>query len=199
MRNTFLSGVVLVVAVACTALLGGCSAEGKLAENSELTGGLWTVKLESPAFKNAEEMPEKYTQDGLNVSPPLKWSGGPSGIKEWAIIVEDADASYKDGPMKGLPLTHWIIYKIPPHVTELPEGASTSTKFPQGKNYKGEIGWAGPKPPSGKKHRYYFQIFALDTEQDWSAGLDRKELGKSFKGVVLSKGHLVGTYMSPKE
>ena len=73
MRNTNLSGFVLV-AVAALAMMftgGGCSAEGKLASRSAMSGGLWTVKLESPSFKNEEEIPEKYTQDGLNFSPPL--------------------------------------------------------------------------------------------------------------------------------
>ncbi|HZD91323.1 MAG TPA: YbhB/YbcL family Raf kinase inhibitor-like protein, partial [Pseudolabrys sp.] len=31
--------------------------------------------LESPAFRDGEPIPRKYTADGENVSPPLRWSG----------------------------------------------------------------------------------------------------------------------------
>jgi Raf kinase inhibitor-like YbhB/YbcL family protein len=200
MRNTFQSGLALVVVVATSALFsGGCSAESKLASRSAMSGGLWTVKVTSPAFNNAEAIPEKYTQEGLNISPPLKWTAGPSGVREWAVVIEDADATYKDGPNKGLPLVHWAVYKIPGNVTELAEGAASSIQYPQGKNYLGENNYAGPKPPPGKKHRYFIQVFALDSEQEFSAGMDRHEIKKKFKGFVLSKGQLVGTYTSPKE
>lgn len=196
MRSAFTSRVVLVVTAA---VLVGCSAEGKLASRGKLSGGLWTVMVSSPAFKHEGEIPEKYTKDGLNVSPPLKWSAGPSGLKEWVLIVEDADATARSGSGKGRPLCHWLVYKIPAHVTELGERASESLKYPQGRNYTGESGYAGPNPPKGKKHRYYFQLFALDEVQDFAPGLDGAELVKQFKGHVLSKGQLIGTYTSPKE
>src|SRR5690242_14345676 len=86
----------------------GCSAEGKLAANSELSGGLWTVSVTSSAFKYGEAIPEKYTAEGMNVSPPLKWSRGPSGLREWILVVQDADAKMKE----GYPATHWAVFKI---------------------------------------------------------------------------------------
>ena len=194
--NTCTSALILITAAA---LIGGCSAEGKLASRGELSGGLWTVKVSSPAFEHQGEIPELYTRDGLNLSPPLKWSAGPAGLKEWVLIVEDADATARSGPGKGRPLCHWLVYKIPAHVTELPERASEDMKYSQGRNYTGETGYAGPNPPKGKKHRYYFQLFALDEVQDFAPGLDGAELVKQFKGHVLSKGQLIGTYTSPKE
>jgi len=171
----------------------GCSAEGKLASNSELSGGLWTVAVSSSAFKHGEAIPEKYTADGLNISPPLKWSKGPSGLKQWALIVQDADAKMTG----GYPATHWAVYQIPASVTEFPEAASKSIKYPQGKNYLGEAAYAGPNAP-GKPHRYYFQLFALDAEQTIPNGATREVVLNTFKGHVLSKGILMGTYSKSK-
>ena len=173
----------------------GCNAESKLASNSELAGGLWTVSIKSSAFKNSEAIPERYTQDGANMSPPLSWSKGPSGLKEWALIVQDPDAKTKE----GYPETNWAVYKIPADVTELPEGASRTLKNPQGLNFNGEVGYAGPKPPPGKTHRYFFQLFALDTVQDIPNGADRATVKEKFKGHVLSQGLLIGTYTGPEE
>jgi len=172
----------------------GCSAEGKLASNSELSGGLWTVAVNSSAFKQGEAIPEKYTADGMNVSPPLKWSKGPSGLKEWVLIVQDADAKGKE----GFPASHWSVFKIPGNVTELPEGASKTIKYPQGVNYEGGTGYAGPNATGSKPHRYYFQLFAVDADQDIANGATREQIIKNFKGHVLSKGILMGTYAKSK-
>jgi Raf kinase inhibitor-like YbhB/YbcL family protein len=185
-----------MAAVGCLLLFVGvgCSAEGKLAANSELSGGLWTVGVSSTAFKHGEAIPEKYTAEGMNISPPLKWSRGPSGLREWILVVQDADAKAKE----GYPATHWAVFKIPANVTEFPEGASKSIKYPQGRNYLGEANYAGPNPPGGKVHRYYFQLFAVDADQDIPAGATREQVIKNFKGHVLSKGWLMGTYSKQK-
>src|SRR5437867_3429960 len=120
-RRRFSATIAFCAVCAVCAMLGlslaGCSAESKLASNSDLSGGLWGVALHSAAFKHMEAIPEKYTQEGMNLSPPLNWSKGPSLLKEWALIVEDADAKMPD----GRPAAHWMVYKIPASVTELPE------------------------------------------------------------------------------
>jgi Raf kinase inhibitor-like YbhB/YbcL family protein len=188
--------IVLAALLAAAVVIAdaGCSASNKLAMNSDLTGGLYAISVSSPAFQNNGPIPERYTEDGMNLSPPLKWSKGPNLVKEWVVIVEDADARGD----KGRPLVHWAIYRIPANVTELPEGASRNTTFTQGKNYQGESAYAGPQPPPGKLHHYYFEVFALDTEQDWPAGADRDTIRSMFKGHVLSKGMLIGTYQAEK-
>ena len=48
--------------------------------------------LSSPAFNNYGVMPKKYTCEGKNVSPPLKWKGAPKGTMSFALTVEDPDA-----------------------------------------------------------------------------------------------------------
>jgi len=191
-RRLSLAAVLSAVLVLC-----GCSAKNELAVNSDHSGGSNALKVTSPAFADGGAIPERYTADGMNLSPPLHWSKGPNGTKEFALIVEDADAKM---PLvkKVRPAVNWFIYKIPADVTELPEGVSRYTTFWQGKNYLLETGYAGPNPPPGKLHHYYFEVFALDSDEDPPAGADRDTILGKFKGHVLSKGVLVGTYQAEK-
>ena len=197
MNGRPLRAVLLVITV--TMLCGcGSSSTHKLAINSDLTGGLYGLMVSSPAFKNNSPIPERYTADGMDISPPLKWGKGPNLTREFAIIVEDVDAKMP-GDKKGRPAIHWMLYRIPADVTELSEAASRNMLYPQGKNYEGENTYAGPNPPPGKKpHHYYFEVFALDTEQDWPDHADRDTIRSSLSGHVLSKGMLVGTYQGEK-
>jgi Raf kinase inhibitor-like YbhB/YbcL family protein len=194
MNGTTLRALLLVSAA--LSVVGCGSSANKLAINSDLTGGLYGLMVSSPAFQNNGPIPARYTADGMDVSPPLKWGKGPNLTKEFAIIVEDADAK-QPGDKKGRPAIHWMVYRVPADVTELPEAASRNMTFAQGKNYEGDSGYAGPNPPPGSKpHRYYFQVFALDTEQEWPDNADRETIRSTFKGHVLSKGMLVGTYQA---
>jgi Raf kinase inhibitor-like YbhB/YbcL family protein len=169
--------------------LGCGSSERKLASNTELSGGLSSLGVSCTAFRDGEAIPRKYTADGENVSPPLRWSGGPTGTKEFVVIVEDPDAD------NDMPAMHWMVYRMPASVRELPEGASASDgQLVQGRNHTGQTGYAGPNPPKGNRHRYFFQVFALDQSLDLPAGATRAELGKSLERGAIAKGELIGTY-----
>jgi len=73
------------------------------------------VELSSPAFEDGKQIPQEYSGEGANVSPPLKWSELPRATRSLALICEDPDAP-------GGTFTHWIIFNIIPHKRELEEG-----------------------------------------------------------------------------
>jgi Raf kinase inhibitor-like YbhB/YbcL family protein len=75
---------------------------------------------------------------------------------------------------------------IPPDET-LPNGAR------QGISDFGRIGYGGPCPPSGT-HRYFFKIYALNTELDLTAGAKKRQLLKAMEGHILAQGQLIGKY-----
>ncbi|HEQ60377.1 MAG TPA: YbhB/YbcL family Raf kinase inhibitor-like protein, partial [Firmicutes bacterium] len=50
------------------------------------------LTLTSSAFKTGEAIPKRYTADGMDVSPPLKWKNVPDGCKSLALIADDPDA-----------------------------------------------------------------------------------------------------------
>ncbi len=173
---------------ALTLLVIAC-ARGEITPPEE--GGVMTIQLVSPAFAEGAPIPAKYTCDGEDVSPPLKWSGVPQGTKSIALICDDPDA-----PLGTW--VHWVLYDIPSTVTELPEGIPATEVIPdgtrQGTNDFQRIGYGGPCPPPGRPHRYYFRIYALDTELQLDPGVTKKELVNAMKGHILAEGQLMGTY-----
>jgi Raf kinase inhibitor-like YbhB/YbcL family protein len=76
------------------------------------------IEVTSPAFEPGDTIPKKYTGEGQGLSPPLRWTGLPEGTKEIALICDDPDAPRPE------PFVHWVVYKIPGNLTELPEGSA---------------------------------------------------------------------------
>ena len=148
------------------------------------------MELSSTAFKNGAPIPAQYSCDGLNISPPLRWSGVPDKTQALALLVDDPDAP------KGN-WVHWILFNIPPRATALPENIRKTRTIPngarQGINDFSEIGYGGPCPPKGT-HRYFFRLFALDVELQLEPGTKRSELEQNMTGHVLAETQLMGTY-----
>lgn len=149
------------------------------------------LKLQSSVFKEGDRIPDKYTCNGENVSPPLTWSKGDSTVKSWALIVEDP------GAPRGV-FTHWVIYNIPAGTTSLPEGVPASEKAQngavQGKNDSLKTGYTGPCPPPGPVHHYLFNLYGLDKTLELSSGASKQQVLGAIKGHIVSQGRLTGVY-----
>ncbi len=160
----------IAIAVATTALFAAGGAK---------------MKITSSAFQEGGEIPSKFSRDGGNVNPPLRFEGTPTNAKSLVLIVDDPDAPV------GL-FTHWLVWNIDPKITEIPEGGVPKGAA-QGTNDYPNLGYGGPQPPSGT-HRYYFKIFALDQTLDLRSGAKRPELDKAMSGHVIAQGQLMGRY-----
>jgi len=186
---TRMSAYRIVGVCAWVAAVAGCSsAERNLTSNKELSGGLWSITVTSPAFRSGQPIPAKYTADGENISPPLTWSSGPSGTTGYIVIVEDSDSGNK------IPALHWAVYGLPATTHELPENAAANGNLTQGRNYKGENGYTGPDPSKGNTHHYHFQVFAIDQSAGLGPGATREDMARVALRGALAKGKLVGTY-----
>jgi Raf kinase inhibitor-like YbhB/YbcL family protein len=150
------------------------------------------IPLTSDAFREVEAIPTKYTCDGNDISPALRWSDIPPNTKSFALICEDSDA-----PL-GV-FTHWVLYNLPPTVTELPEGAPAEGRLAngaiQGRNDFKRIGYGGPcPPPKDGARRYFFRLYAPDAELQLQAGARREDIVLAMEGHVLARGQLMGAY-----
>lgn len=155
-----------------------------------------SFELFSPAFANRSEIPPKYTCQGENVSPPLKWSQPPAGVKSYALIVEDPDAPDPEAPKTVW--DHWVLYNIPAQRRELEEDYGDLPKGSlQGLNSWDKIGYGGPCPPIGQ-HRYIFKLYALDTFLENLGKPGKKKLLKSMEGHILGEAKLTGLYHKHK-
>lgn len=145
------------------------------------------LRISSPAFTNLEKIPKRYTSEGENISPPLKWSGLPPGTQQLALICHDPDAPLPRG------FTHWTIYGISPTVTQVAE--ASGNKFTEGTNSADKLGYTGPAPPKGHgTHHYYFWLYALNKELDLEPGLNREQLLDAIADHVIEQARLIGLY-----
>ena len=151
-----------------------------------------SMKLTSPSVSEGQAIPAKFSGEGADVSPALKWEGAPAGTKSFALICDDPDAPVGTWD-------HWLIWNIPPTMTELPENVEKKETVlgtaRQGMNGWPRLGYNGPMPPRGHgKHRYFFKLYALDTELSVPARANKKQLEQAMKGHVLAQAELMGTY-----
>jgi Raf kinase inhibitor-like YbhB/YbcL family protein len=153
-----------------------------------------SIKITSTAFQAGGSIPSKYTCEDRDLSPPLAWSGAPSGTKTFALILDDPDAPDPAKPQRVY--VHWVIYNIPATTVALAENASKKglpKGAVQGKNDWGKAEYGGPCPPIGR-HRYFFKLYALDTELTGLSSPTKGDLERVMKGHVLDSGELIGTY-----
>lgn len=146
------------------------------------------LSLSSPAFRQGEKIPDRYTCQGEDISPPLAWSEAPAGTRALALIMDDPDAP-------GGIFTHWVIFDLPPERRQLPE--AVPAEFPdalQGRNDFGSNGYGGPCPPPGSPHHYRFILYALDQQLDVMAGSSKEQVVDAMKGHILGQGQLLGIY-----
>lgn len=151
-----------------------------------------SFQLISTAFDQGRPIPQKYSCDGDDVSPPLAWGEPPAGTQSLALIMDDPDAPLGTWD-------HWILFNIPADVRELQEDLPIAGKnvdpnaIYAGNNSWGRPEYGGPCPPSGT-HRYFFKLYALDTTINLLPGATKKELLKAMDGHILAESELMGSY-----
>jgi Raf kinase inhibitor-like YbhB/YbcL family protein len=167
-------------------LLAGCQSE-----ETEMTAPDSSLSISSPEFNTGQPIPEKYTCDAENISPPLVWEGLPPGTNSLALVADDPDAPIGTW-------THWIFYNIPPSQVGLSENISpdeqTGGVGTQGKNSFNDLGYGGPCPPPGKSHRYFFKLYALALSPDQPPRMNTAQLNEKMLGHILGKAEWMGTY-----
>jgi len=144
-------------------------------------------RLTSPAFRSGAAIPKRFSCDGADVSPPLRWTAPPRRARSLALVLEDTSTAP--------PFMHWLAWGLAPRVRALVPGARLTL---QGRNDFGRLGYGGPCPPGGAKHRYVFRLYALRKPLKLAAGATARELDKALKpGNILGQASLVGTYKRP--
>lgn len=153
------------------------------------------LSLTSHGFVAHGDIPRRYAGVGVgdNVSPSLAWSGVPAGTVELVLVMEDPDA-----PLKR-PFVHLIASDIPPSRMHFAEGAlrrDMDGVFAKlGKTSAGRIGYSGPRAlPGHGRHRYVFQLYALNAPAGLAPVAKRGELTSALRGKVIAKARLDGYF-----
>jgi Raf kinase inhibitor-like YbhB/YbcL family protein len=157
--------------------------------------GTTSLRLYSPAFRDGESLPQLYTGDGLDLSPPLRWQGVPANSRSLCLLMEDPDA-----PLGSW--LHWLLFDIPPQIHQLPTGLDRTALLPNGarhgrcwgvRHYE-RMGYYGPLPPYGSVHRYCFTLRALDRKLGLSPGVTREQVNGACLHHVLAEDTLTAIY-----
>lgn len=154
-----------------------------------------SIDVSSPAFEAGGRIPVRYTADGEDGSPPLRWSNVPDRARSIAIVCDDPDAPQDE------PWVHWVMFNIPADATGLPEGVPKTARpgnvpgAAQGRNDFGRVGYGGPAPPRGHgTHHYRFRVYALDGPLALPGVPTKEALLQAAAGHEVDSGELVGTY-----
>jgi para-nitrobenzyl esterase len=152
------------------------------------------LTVSSPAFAAGGDIPMENTQYRTNTFPGLAWSAGPSGTQSYVVIMQDPDAV-----RAGMPILHWTMANIPVAVIKLDAGMTAPPAGAvHGPNIRGpNQSYMGPRTPPGPKHRYHFQVFALDTTLPAAALATYAEMIAAMNGHVLASGEVIGLGQAP--
>jgi len=143
------------------------------------------MEITSSAFLDNHHIPAKYTCDGENVNPALTFKNVPKEAVSLVLIVEDPDAP------RGT-FVHWTVWNIDPK-TEVIKERSVPEGAVEGITDFGRQGYGGPCPPWGT-HRYFFQLYALDTILALEPSANPTNLKRAIEGHILEEAELVGLY-----
>ncbi|MBI5679650.1 MAG: YbhB/YbcL family Raf kinase inhibitor-like protein [Methanobacterium sp.] len=175
--------------------VSGCTSQNtnQTTGTNQTTVNSGNFEIKSNAFVQGGQIPQKYTANGQNISPPLSWASAPVNTKSFTITCEDPDASGSGGGA----FFHWIIFNIPGNVNQLAEGITNQGTLDngakQGTNDFNKIGYSGPAPPSGT-HRYAFKIYALDTTLNLDVGATKNQVNSAIQGHILGEAQITGKY-----
>ena len=157
-----------------------------------------TLTLRSDAFNNGGEIPSRYTCEGEDIAPALKWDGVPADARSLVLIVDDPDAPDPQAPK--MTWVHWVLYNIPPASTGLVEGAGNGdlpAGTGEGLNDWRRTAYGGPCPPIGR-HRYFFKLYALNQVLHFPHSPTKKEVETAMRGAIVEEAVLLGTYQKIK-
>jgi len=141
--------------------------------------------LSSPVFRDNEQIPQKYTCDGENISPPFKIKEVPAGTQSLVLIVDDPDAP------RGL-WVHWLMWNINPKTAEVGEN-SVPEEAVEGTTSFGRSGYGGPCPPSSI-HHYFFRLYALDIKLELGSEMGKEGLEQAMAGHIIAQTEIIGLY-----
>ena len=150
------------------------------------------LTLICPKFADGARIPQRYTCEGDDISPPFRWLGAPTGTKSFAFICSDPDAP-------GGTFYHWGLFDMPVETGDLRESYQKDARVGAVRQAVTDFkrtGYGGPCPPKGHgDHHYRFRLIALDVESLGLKGHPHcREVEQAAETHVLEETILTGIY-----
>ncbi len=150
-------------------------------------------QIQSSAFVEGGEIPQRFSCEGEDISPALSWADPPARTQSLALLMDDPDAGN---------FTHWILYNLSTELRKLDENIRQGPAVDelnganQGKTdfSRDEVGYGGPCPPSGSRHRYRFRLFALDAKPNLLPEASRTDFLDAINDHIIAFAQLTGVF-----
>lgn len=144
------------------------------------------IVIKSPAVPEEGVLPARYTCDGQDISPPLQWTGIPSGTKELAIFLLSVNG------VKGKFFFNWAITGLNPASHGIPAGF----KSPNTTTATNSYGKRGYRLCQAKHttEQYVAILYALPHPLKVKPGFDPNAVRHQALGDANYSGHLFFTY-----
>lgn len=164
-----------------------------LETNQEVTQQTMSLELTSSAFEHNRSIPSSFTCDGNNINPEFLISNVPEGTRSLVLLMDDPDIPDFVKESRGIEkFDHWTLFNISPDTTTIAENSAPEGAV-EGKNSGGENGYTGPCPPD-REHRYFFKLYALDSELTLTNKAIMADIEKAMEGRILEEVTLIGLY-----
>ncbi|HLD40017.1 MAG TPA: YbhB/YbcL family Raf kinase inhibitor-like protein [Candidatus Nanoarchaeia archaeon] len=155
------------------------------------------MKITSPAFTDGGKIPSKYSCDDQNINPALNFSDVPIEAMSLVLIMDDPDIpNFAKQKYNTEVWDHWIVFNIPPTTRNVSEGKNPPGDL--GRNTNSNNSYGGPCPPD-REHRYFFKLYALDSELNLPEGSTKAEVEEAMQGHILAEAKLMGRYERVKK
>jgi phosphatidylethanolamine-binding protein (PEBP) family uncharacterized protein len=147
-----------------------------------------TILMSSPAFGEGGRIPARYTCDGADVSPPLRWSAVPHGTAELALFVLNLNS-----PPGAAPLIYWAVAGLHPTLHGISAGGLPAGAI-VGRNSLGQSRYTiCPAKSDGLQH-YVVALLALPHPVAAAPGFDANALYKTVSNAAEYKGLMGFSY-----
>ena len=189
MNTDFMFGVCSAAGSSCSSDWGCCSFScnsGVCGASSSSSSS--SLTLTSSAFVAGGTLPSQYTCDGTlgmsSHSPPLAWTGAPSGTVTFALTITTIAL---DGTKYN-----WVLYNIPNTVTSLTEATTLGTA---GVSTDGsELRYYPPCSTGPGEKTYTFTLYALSGTPTFSAPVTGTVLTSTISPLVIGSKQVNVTY-----
>jgi Raf kinase inhibitor-like YbhB/YbcL family protein len=177
------AGLRAVAAAAAALMLGGCGllSGPKTAQQDDPL----VMTVTSSEFGSGVSIPHQYTCFARHPeTPPLSWTGAPSGTKALALVMDDGPA------ISGAPVTpyiYWIVFNISPATPDIQAGRPPPGAL-QADNSKGTPGYSPPCP--AHPYQYRFTVYALNTELPLGNGASLTAAWTAIAAHAIGRGRL---------
>ena len=136
--------------------------------------------------------PIRRTLPGAAPPDPRSRKGLAAGTQSMTLIMEDRDIP-KNLKADGTFL-HWVVMNIPVETREIRRGEVVGVSGASGNGVSGYMGPCPPKQYEPTEHRYYFDLYALDTTLSLPEGAKVADVRAAIEGHVIAHATMMGRY-----